>query len=124
MKFIPFLAVLVLFASCQNSISGHYTPPKLDTFAKAVYKIQAPNGKILGPFMDTAINQVVSKFVFKDTAHNSGGHWENDSVSYGRISDDTLRDALHKPLYDSAHHILYHYTYYRVIPFTLVPYPH
>lgn len=119
------LAFLIAFSSCQLSpIKGHFVANKLDTVGRSIYKIRIQGRKdTLGPFMDTAINQIVSKLVLTDTEKNSGAHWETDTMGWGRVSDDTLRGPDHKPLYDSLKHARIHYSYYPILPKSLVPYP-
>ena len=107
------LGLVILFYSCKNSGTS-YHPNKLDTFPQALYRIKFPNGLLSAPLLDTAILRISSKYVLLDSTKGTGGHWAVDSQYYGRIANDTLRDALRRPLYDYLHHPQWSYTYYLV----------
>lgn len=111
-KFIPILIVSVLFSSCWPTGTSH--PNKIDTIPEALFRIKAPNGKWSGPILDTALSQIVSRYVFTDTVNNKGGHWVSDTTNYGRIIDDTARDGAKKPVFDSLHHPVWHYVFYAI----------
>jgi hypothetical protein len=78
-----------------------------------MFKVKAPNGAIL-TFIDTVVVQTLTQYVFKDTPTSSGGHWQKDTVNtFGRVTGDTMRDAAHKPIYDSNHHAVFQHGYYQ-----------
>jgi len=101
--FLIFAVCSVLNFSC-NSDTYKEHPNKLDTFPLAHFRVMLPNHTLSGHYFDTAIYQVVSRWAFTDTATSSGGHWQTDTNRFGRIVMDTLRDAAHKPLFDSLKH--------------------
>lgn len=108
---ISVIGLVVVFFSCQEK--GTKERSRLDTFTVAKYWVIAPNGRKIGPVIDTAIYRVEVRYVFKDTSLGTGGHWQTDTTGkYGRISDDTLRDVFRRPILDSAHHAQFHYIYY------------
>lgn len=113
------LAVLAII-SCNTPSSYH--PNKLDTIPHALFKVKANNGNIVGPYYDTVINQIVSKYSFTDSAKSTGGHWTTDTISYGRVVDDTLRHPNKTPIYDSLRKTyLFHTSYYPIPSHYLQP---
>lgn len=113
-KIIPLLVCLsVVLLSCNNSQGDHH-PNKMDTIPRVLFRIHYPNGTWSGPFLDTVIFQIVSKYTFKDSANSSGGHWTTDTSCFGRVLVDTLRDANKKPIYDTSHKPLMNYIYYTI----------
>jgi hypothetical protein len=104
------LMLTVVGYSCNSDSKAH--PNRLDTIPKALFKQKVANGTVIGPYLDTVIYQYVSRYVFKDTPTSSGGHWITDTFAYGRIPDDTLRDAQRHAIFDSAHHPKIHYSFY------------
>lgn len=111
-RFFPVITCVFLILSCSQPAT-EYHPNKLDT-TQALYRVRYPNGVWSPPTLDSVIIQTVSKWEFKDSVHSSGGHWVTDTVHYGRIADDTARDAAKKPLFDSLHHPLPHYIFYPI----------
>lgn len=115
MKSISLVTLLVVFlVGCNGTGSTHKY--KLDTFPQALYYFHVPKSPfnpkgIIGPILDTAIFQYTSRWVFKDTLHNSGGHWQDDTARFGRVSVDTLRDSLRHPMFDGSHNVKWVYQY-------------
>lgn len=112
---IALLFILSMTCGGCGDSPGKTHPTKLDTLHQALFKIRYPNGKLSVLYADTVICQISSKWVFKDSANNSGGHWVSDTSAFGRVVEDTARDGFKKPLFDSLHRPIWHYTYY-IIP--------
>lgn len=108
-----FLAMSTVgYVSCSSPEGSHRN--KLDTISKALFRVQYPNKDWSGPIMDTVLIQYISKYVFKDSVQNKGGHWVTDTFTYGRIIDDTSRDVLKKPILDSTKRPVWHYIYFAI----------
>lgn len=112
-----FLSLSLFLAACGGGSTKHAN--RMDTFPCTVFFIHSPGGKRLGPFLDTSVFVLSSRYVFKDSAAESGGHWSSDTARWVRISDDTARDKGGHPLFDDSHRPLWHYGYYQ-LPDSLV----
>lgn len=116
------VGISMAFFSCNSSSEGHFQKQKIDTLVNMIFSFKDKDGKTIGPYRDTVISQLISRYVFVDTANNKGGHWVTDTSNFGRIADDTARDALRRPLFDSLHHPLSHFSFYPIPPHYLQPY--
>jgi hypothetical protein len=114
---MKYLIIAILLASCTSTGTRHNT--RLDTVPQALFYLHDKKGKKVGPYLDSAIIEITSHWVFQDSMKETGGHWKVDSDYWGRILDDTLRDSVRRPLYDTGHHPRWHYAYY-LVPDSLI----
>jgi hypothetical protein len=100
-KVLPFLSLLIL--SCTQSASTVMTP-KIDTVL--VVCRQSDNQT----FIDSAIRTIYSKKEFKDSASLQGVITTGTSYRLLQAAD-TLRDSLHRPIFDANHAPKWQYLY-------------
>lgn len=97
-----FLFGLLMFSCGQNNST--VMKPKIDTILVSCRQIDNQ------VFLDSAIRTVYSKRTFKDSSSLQG--ILSTDTSYRLMQAvDTLRDSLHKPIFDANHNPRYRFAY-------------